>query len=223
MIRNAVLSFAIAASLCACAGAPTTSSRLDSHAVVLTPPVGYVLYTVRPGETLWCIARYHNTELEDLIRLNKIADARKIDVGQVLIVPQTPETNFKASRSEGLDFVWPVEGKIIVYFKEKVHGVANKGIDIQAQPGEKIHAARSGRVAFIGKLPGYGTTIVLDHGDGYATVYGGTRDIAVAVDQDIAQGLVLAHAGGAARAEDGQVHFEIRRQHKPQNPLFFLD
>ncbi len=223
MMRNAVLSFAVAASLCACAGAPTASSRLDAHAAVLTPPAGYVLYAVRPGETLWRIARYRHIELEELVRLNKIADVKKIDAGQVLVVPQASESNFMSSRSEALDFVWPVEGKVIAYFKEKAHGVANKGIDIQARPGERIHAARSGRVAFIGKLPGYGTILVLDHEDGYVTVYGGARDIAVAMEETVAQGLVLAHAGGGARAQKGQVHFEIRRRHKPQNPLFFLD
>ena len=222
-IRNTVLFFAIAASLCACAGIPTTSSRLHPHAAPITPPEGYVLYTVRRGETLWRISRRTNIDLEVLVRINRIADAKKIDAGQVLFVPEAPETNFASTSSEGLDFVWPVKGKVIAYFRDKAHGVANKGIDIQARPGDKIHAARRGRVAFIGKLPGYGTTIVLDHGDGFSTVYCGTQDIAVSVDDTIERGLVLARAGDRARAEDGQIHFEIRRRHKPQNPLFFLD
>ena len=222
-IRNAVLFFAIAASLCACAGTPTSTSGLSPHAVPITPPEGYVLYTVRRGETLWRISRRTNIELETLVRLNRIADAKKIDTGQVLFVPEAPQTNFAAPSSEGLDFIWPVEGKVIAYFRDRTHGVANKGIDIQARPGERVRAARSGRVAFIGKLPGYGTTIVLDHGDGFSTVYCGTQDIAVSVDDSIERGIVLARAGDRARHQDGQVHFEIRRRRKPQNPLFFLD
>ncbi len=220
---NAVLFFALATGLCACASTSTITSGHHSPAVPLTPPEGYVLYTVQRGETLWRIARRTRIELEDLIRLNRIADAKKIDVGQILVVPQASEANFAAPSSEGLDFAWPVEGKVVAYFRDKMHGVANKGIDIQARPGDEIHAARSGRVAFIGKLPGYGTTIVLDHGDGFSTIYCGTQDITVRVDDPIESGIVLARAGDRARHLDGQVHFEIRRRHKPQNPLFFLD
>jgi septal ring factor EnvC (AmiA/AmiB activator) len=182
---------------------------------------------VRPGETLWRIARSHSIELEELVRINNISDAKKIDAGQTLIVPtadrRVPETNFTSVSSDDLDFAWPVAGTVVSNFKQKAHGVANKGIDIQTQPGEKVCAARGGRVAFIGKLPGYGTTIVLDHGDGFSTIYCGTQDIAVNVDDAVARGLVLAHAGDQARNELGQVHFEVRRRHKPQNPLFFLN
>jgi len=223
MIRNAVLCVAVAASLCGCAGTPTAPSRLGPQAVPIVPPEGYVIHTVVRGETLWRIARRTNIELEDLVRINRIADAKKIEAGQLLFVPQTAQTNVTPSAYEGRDFAWPVEGKVIAYFKDKADGVANKGIDIQAQPGQEIRASRSGRVVFIGKLPGYGTTIVLDHGDGFSTVYCGAQDIAVKVDDTIEQGLVLARAGGRARAEDGQIHFEIRQRHKPQNPLFFLD
>jgi len=225
MIRNAILFLVLAGSLSSCASTPSSSTQGTAIAPVILRE-GYVYYAVRNGETLWRIARRHNIDLNELIRLNNITDGRRIKAGLQLIVPEAegmpPKTNFSSSR-EDLDFFWPVKGEVIAYFRQKKDGVANKGIDIQAPPGTKICAARSGRVTFIGSLPGYGKTIVLDHGDGFSSIYCGARDIAVKTEETVARGLVLARAGARSRSSKGRVHFEIRRKHKPQNPLFFLD
>ncbi|MGE5280684.1 MAG: murein hydrolase activator EnvC family protein [Deltaproteobacteria bacterium] len=222
---SAILVIILATGLSACASVPLAPP--PSSVTAAAPPAGYEYYAVKPGETLWRIARRNRIDIDELVRLNRIADARRIETGQRLLVPtgteKAAETNFNSSPGDEANFSWPVEGKIVAYYREREGGVANKGIDILAAAGAKILATRGGRVAFIGRLPGYGTTIVLDHGDGFASVYSGIKEPAVRTQDPVTQGMVLAFAGDRTRYENGRVHFEIRRRQKPQNPLFFLN
>ena len=120
-------------------------------------------------------------------------------------------------------FLWPVRGSVISSFGTKKAGAANKGIDIAVPEGADVVASRSGSVSFVHRdLPGFGTTIIVDHGDGFATVYAYLGGVAVQPGQVVSGGQRIASAGRGARSRGAVVHFEIRRKQKPQNPFYYL-
>jgi murein DD-endopeptidase MepM/ murein hydrolase activator NlpD len=211
----------------ACASVQTPSQPIAPSTIAQTHLApGQLTYTIKKGETLWHIARMYQVDLESLARINKINDTRQISTGQVIVLPldvhsQAPSNNFvDASPSE---FIWPAKGIILSYFQQKNSGVANKGIDIAMQNNQDVIATRGGKVVFVGNLAGYGNTIIIDHADGFSSVYCGSNAIDVKINDGVSQGTIIAKAGTLPRAARDTLHFEIRKRHKPINPLFFLD
>ncbi len=202
---------------------------------------GGVYHRVARGETLWRISNQYGVSLEELVRANRISDAKQIEVGQRLWIPQEPSRLQPASppatsalanaggsavyrsRPGPEGFVWPVEGKVISVFGMRRGNAVNKGIDIQASTGSEVVAARSGQVNFVHEsLPGFGKTIILDHGDGFATVYAYVSQILVRKGEEVTQRQVIARVGSSGRADGPALHFEIRKHQKPQNPFYYL-
>ncbi|MFH0877303.1 MAG: LysM peptidoglycan-binding domain-containing M23 family metallopeptidase [Candidatus Omnitrophota bacterium] len=189
----------------------------------ITP--GTLTHTVQQGETLWRISKMYHVDLENVVTANRISDSSVLKIGQALVIPTTnspqPQSRTSASAPSS-DFTWPMRGKILVYFNEINRGVPNKGMDISAVSSQDVCAARPGRVVFIGDLTGYGTTIVIDHKDGFSTIYGGLTSVFVKTGEDVEQKKIIAKTGRPPRSENGALHFQIRKNHKSQNPLFFL-
>lgn len=211
--------------LSACAEAPSDLTlRGDSISQSSGYPVRYPLtkHTVAQGETLWRISKIYQVDLDDLIRTNNISDSKGINAGQTLSIPvkrRGPVTNFTSKDSAG-DFIWPSKGKVIRFYNEKVQGVNNKGIDIDLAGGDRIIASREGKVIFVGKLPGYGDTVILDHRDGLASVYCAPGVVSARLGEEIKQGFLLS---APVPVSGGVLHFEIRKNNKTQNPLYYLD
>lgn len=212
-----------------CATAPSVTPppapRLPS--IVKKPAIEGVYHKVKKGETLWRISKIYNVDLEAIVTANRLKDTTKIEVGQQIFIPGGKEredvytNNFTLGSKP--DFIWPVKGKVISVFGAKQNGVINKGIDIQVKSGSEVVAARSGKVTFIDEnLKGYGKTIIIDHQDGYSTVYTNNSEILVKIGQVVAQNFVIAKAGSSGRATTSCLHFEIRKKYKPQNPFYYL-
>ncbi len=132
-------------------------------------------------------------------------------------------TNKITNQTGQLGFIWPVHGLVCEHFKDKTSGVSNKGIDIALNSNENIIASSEGKVIFIGDIPGYGKTLILNHLNNLSTIYCGSSDIIVKKGQKVAQGMVIAKSGTSPRKNQPTLHFEIRKKHKPQNPLFYLN
>ncbi|OIO36369.1 MAG: hypothetical protein AUJ74_02710 [Candidatus Omnitrophica bacterium CG1_02_44_16] len=190
---------------------------------------GAIEHVVAKGETLWRISKIYNTELEDIIKINGLSDSTLISCGQKIKIPNTikragaasPVTNFNSKYDS--DFMWPSKGKVIATFRQKYNGVSNKGIDILTEPNQDVLASRAGNVIFIDELPGYGKTIIIDHHDGFSSVYCGNSSTGVKIGDEVQQGIVIAKTGQSPRKNSGSLHFEIRKKHKPQNPLYYLN
>lgn len=183
-----------------------------------------VYHKVLKGDTLWRISKTYGVDLEDILASNRISDAERIKVGQVLFIPSSKtvsETVPSAFPHE--DFIWPVKGKVISYFGQKKGNLVSKGIDIQAKERALVLASHSGKVTFIDeKVKGYGKTIILDHGDGFQTVYAHNSEILVDIGEKVRRSSPIAKVGSTGRVRIPYLHFEIRKKHKPQNPLHFL-
>ena len=120
-------------------------------------------------------------------------------------------------------FHWPVEGQILSGFGDMTNDVSNKGIDIQAPEGTAIKAALEGKVSFASdQVKGYGNMIILDHSNGFQTVYAHNSVNLVTVGQQVAKGQAIGNVGSTGRASSAFLHFEIRHNHRPVNPLQYL-
>lgn len=124
-------------------------------------------------------------------------------------------------------FIHPVEGRITSGFgvrrdpfteKHKFH----KGIDIACGIGTKVVASADGTVVFAGTKKGYGKTIIVEHRNGYRTLYGHLSKLAVSNGTTVKQGQKIALSGMTGRATGPHLHFEVRRRGQPERPNFHL-
>jgi len=205
------------------------ASLAPTERIVRKGAVPGIYYEVKKGESLWGIAKEQNIELATIIKANHLPDASKIEVGQLIFIPKgkkitqervsTKKT--KGSKFEG--FIWPTSGQVISYFGSMSNLAKNKGIDIQTKEGSSIVASRSGRVTFVSEyLKGYGKTIIIDHPGGFQTVYAQNSQNLTNFDKFVTQGMVIAKVGKTGRADSPSLHFEIRKNHKPKNPFYYL-
>lgn len=127
-----------------------------------------------------------------------------------------------AAATSGVDWTWPVAGKVISEFVEGSGGKeSNKGIDIGGRMGEPIQAAAGGKVTYVGYLRGYGDFLVIRHNPEFISVYAHTSKILVKADQTVTKGQKIAEVG-SSDADQPKLHFEIRQQSKPVDPLTLL-
>jgi murein DD-endopeptidase MepM/ murein hydrolase activator NlpD len=118
-------------------------------------------------------------------------------------------------------YVWPVLGPVTSPFGWR-WGRMHEGIDIAAPTGTPIRAAAAGTVIYAGWLGGYGNLTVIDHGGGVATAYGHQSGIAVGSGAFVAQGQVIGYIGSTGHSTGPHLHFEVRVNGVPQDPLGYL-
>ena len=115
---------------------------------------------------------------------------------------------------------WPSDGILIGKFSS--NGSLNKGIDIAGDLGQPVLAASDGSVVYAGSgLRGYGELIIIKHSDTYVSAYGHNRRLLVREGQQVKVGQTIAEMGSTG-TDRVKLHFEIRRQGKPVDPLQFL-
>ena len=181
-------------------------------------------HKVVKGETLWRISKTYRIDLEELTQINRIADKTIIEVGQQIFIP----SNFKPQAlavkySDSDDFIWPIRGRIVGSFGQTINSMLNKGINIAPNGPQDVVASRSGRVVFLNyNFAGLGKTIILDHGDGFFTVYSLNSEVNVHAGDNIKKGVVIAKVGSPSADRNNYLHFELRKRHIPQNPVFYL-
>ncbi len=127
---------------------------------------------------------------------------------------QTASAGTSAGSANGT-YGWPASGKIIQNF-----GGLNKGIDIAGSEGEKVHAAVNGTVLFDGQVQGYGKVVMIRDKDGCVSVYGRVKSISVKQGDQVRKGQAIAVMGQTDVSP--RVHFEIRKNGKPIDPLTML-
>jgi len=123
-----------------------------------------------------------------------------------------------AASADDLPWAWPAQGQTVGLFDE----AKNKGIDIAGKAGDAVLAAADGRVVYADSgLRGYGKLIILKHNNTFLTAYAHNQNLLVKEDQQVRQGQKIAEMG-STDADRVKLHFEIRRQGKPVDPLKFL-
>jgi len=115
---------------------------------------------------------------------------------------------------------WPAKGQVIAGFE--ANSGLNQGIDIRGNLGEPVEAAADGRVVYAGSgLRGYGNLVIIKHNDTYLSAYAHNRSLKVAEGERVKAGQTIAEMGRSS-SDQVKLHFEIRRDGKPVNPVRYL-
>lgn len=129
-----------------------------------------------------------------------------------------PEAKTESKAAETSTWSWPAAGKITASFAEG----GNKGIDIAGKEGDAINAATDGKVFFVGVQKSYGNLLIIGHANGYISVYAHNRKILVKEKDMVSKGQKVAEMGKTESESGVKLHFEIRQQGKPVDPLTYL-
>jgi murein DD-endopeptidase MepM/ murein hydrolase activator NlpD len=177
------------------------------------------------SETLWKLSKTYNIDLDEIIKINKITDVTNIEIGQLIFIPARPaqERPAQPNTFSSDDFIWPLQGKTVALFGDSFDNMINKGINIAPSRNQDVVASRSGKVVFCSdNFLCFGKTIIIDHTDGFSTVYARNAELLVKTGEYVKRGALIAKAGQAGRDKDIFLHFEIRKGHIPRNPYFYL-
>ena len=205
-------------------------------------------YVVRAGDTLSSIAARNGLMLSTLARANRIAPPYLIRVGQRLVIPRrsaepvqrmesrpvvqslptsppvptptyAPRPPVAAPAPTGAPrLVWPADGPVAETFGS---GADPRGIALATLSGAAVRAAAAGTVIFAGSEPQeYGQLVLIDHGGGWVTAYGHLARLVVRNGETVRSGSRLGFTGGTGN--DARLHFELRRDNQPRDPLPLL-
>lgn len=203
-----------------------------------------IYHSVRPGQTLYRIAKTYDVSVVTLMRMNNIQDASQVQVGRKIWIPgartlrQVPATAAKKptpapkSKSKPVEeaslpplkgyLIWPVKGTLTSTYGSRGSG-HHDGIDIGAERGTPVVAAAEGRVVFSDWGPkGYGLMVIVKHPNHLTTVYAHNAKNWVKKDDLVRQGQRIASVGTTGRSSGPHLHFEVRNHTHPKNPLKFL-
>jgi lipoprotein NlpD len=195
-------------------------------------------HIVTPGDTLFSIAWLYKIDHRELASTNGIRSPYTIFPGQRLQLkakrrasrsetskPTTKSTANKsvavvASAGYPFRWRWPAQGQTTRFFSSS--SAVHKGIDIKGNLGESVHAANSGRVVYAGSgLVGYGELLIIKHSDRYLSAYGHNSKLLVKEGELVKVGQKIAEMGDTG-TDKVKLHFEIRQDGKPLNPLTVL-
>jgi murein DD-endopeptidase MepM/ murein hydrolase activator NlpD len=160
----------------------------------------------------------------------KIATAKQTELTKVEEKPRTEEKKTEAKPQpkepeQNLDrgFSWPIEGKVISNFGPKGEGLNNDGINIAAPKGSPVAAADGGIVVYAGnEMKGFGNLILIRHEDGWITAYAHLDRMLVTKDSVVGRGDMIATVGKTGGVSSPQLHFEIRKDGRPMDPVKLL-
>lgn len=204
------------------------------------PPVSGIIHTVVAGDTVYTLAEKYRTNAQKIVDFpfNQFSNDETFDLvqGQELmipdgiqpaapapIVPQIEEYGVYGTPVAGGSgmFAWPTTGIITQYFTWY-----HTGVDIANSSAPMVTAAGAGRVVVAEKLAwGYGWHVIIDHGNGYSTLYGHMQELDVSTDpgqNEVSAGQVIGRMGSTGRSTGTHLHFEVRYNGVFQNPLSFL-
>jgi len=205
------------------------SSQTHSKRTTASPPD---VITVRKGDSLYVIGKQYDLSIRHLASINGLKSPYIIVPGQKLRLsaPKTvrqPATKPTKTASASLpvdnskiNWQWPVYGKLITTFKS--NKTDRKGIDIAGKEGKDVRAAAAGKVVYSGNgLISYGNLLIIKHNRTYLSAYAHNRKLLVKEGEIIKGGQKIAELGRTG-ADSPRLHFEIRKNGKPVNPLKFL-
>lgn len=217
---------------------------------LLVPPTNGVLYKWQDGDTVDGVAGKFDTKPEDILAWsgnNIDLVEQNIDPGTLIFVPGghrefrqwliptiprgnagvSPELygsgacsgNFSGAYGSGA-FIWPAANHVL---SGNDYWSGHLGIDIAAGEGAQIYAADSGVVVFAGWANGgYGNMVMIDHGNGYQTIYAHLSSATAGCGRSVSQGAIIGYAGSTGNSTGAHLHFEVRYQGGFVSPWYVL-
>ena len=151
-----------------------------------------------------------------------LADIAALQAGSANIAARLRSGgSHSTSTPSAAGLIWPVQGVLTSPFGMR-WGRMHEGIDIGAPQGTPIYAAAGGTVNYAGWEGGYGNLTLIDHGNGLATAYGHQSSFAVSSGQTVSRGQLIGYVGSTGHSTGPHVHFEVRVNGAPNDPLSYL-
>lgn len=213
--------------------------RIKPGQTLKIPPVTGIVHGVRKGETIYSISKKYEAEAQAIVDFpfNTFTNDETfaLAVGQIIIVPDgikpnvilvSPVTGIARLRTPDAgavsatgQFVWPAAGRISQRFVWY-----HKALDISNKEGGPILAADSGTVLVAGwpDNRGYAIRVLINHGNGYQTLYAHMARVSIGVGQTVNRGDVIGQMGCTGRCSGTHLHFEVHQNGVLVNPLNFL-
>lgn len=213
----------------------SSSSKIKQGQKIKILPVSGIAHEVSGGDTIYSVAKKYQANAQAVIDFpfNDVGDDFQLKAGQVLIVPDgAPPAKPKPAPTQYLakqqldiaslgttQFIWPAVGLMAQYFSWY-----HPGLDISNLGGGPIYVSDSGTVTIAGwpDSSGYGNRIMVDHGNGFTTLYAHLSAIYVSAGQKVGKGDVIGQMGSTGRSSGTHLHIEIRRDGTALNPLGIL-
>ncbi len=195
-----------------------------------------IFYKVAKGDTLDSIAKKHGSQAGSIQKANDFG-SKTLQAGAEIFIPGAKpvttvyallgDPSYKGTQKFSKSFAWPLVGGITSGYGWRRHPFTKRrdfhtGIDIKGPTGRLIRAAKSGRVVYSGWMGGYGRVVVIDHGKGYTTLYAHCRSLLVSKGQRVSVGQPVGKVGSSGQATGPHLHFEVRVNNKPINPMQVL-
>ncbi len=239
-MRKIVCILFLTCCLVACSSETNYAPVTDISTIEHIPKNG--MYRVTSGETLYSIAWRYGLDYRYLANLNHIAPPYHVVAGQRIYLSHKLVRREKNNRSKNISPVsseyrdvpairyveqssskpvsgwrWPARGSILDSYSS-----LNKGVNIGGHIGQPIYATASGQVVYNGNgLRGYGNLIIIKHNNAYLSAYAHNSVSLVKEGQRVRAGQEIAEMGNTG-ARQTMLHFEIRRNGRPVNPLNYL-
>ncbi len=200
---------------------------------------GGVRVSLQPGMTLYSLSRTYEVPLQTILRVNDIHDPTTIRAGTAIFIPAPARSGSApaappgtasgpkpkpdgASAPSEMSIAWPLDGLITGAFGQRGRHHHHDGIDIDGVRGEQVRAVAAGIVVHSGSEGKYGKTVVIDHGNGVTTLYAHASRLLVREGDEVEQGETIAEVGATGNARGTHLHFEVRRDGRPVDPIPYL-
>lgn len=210
------------------------NSQPQEGSRIIIPSKDGIFHWVCPGQGLADIARAYELSLKVVLQANQKKSDSDLHPGEVLYLPggtYLTRQDFRWLALVSLDtqkgFLKPTTGRFADGFGYRIHPITHKmafheGLDLAPGFGARVVASQDGRVLFASLRNGYGRLIILDHGAGLTSWYAHLDEILVKPNQWVKQGDLIGKVGNTGRVTGPHLHFEVRLNGKPQNPLLYL-
>ena len=165
--------------------------------------------------------------VEDLRRSAQQVDALVKELDQRFKLSQS-RSRSRSNRPLSRDsLLWPAEGHVVTFFGRQKHPsfdtyVNKKGIEIKTSGGTPIRTVSSGQVVYADWLKGYGLVVIVDHNNGFFSLYAHASKLLVKEGQQVKLGQTIGETGETGLTEDNTLYFELRKGTKPVDPLKWL-
>jgi len=208
------------------------TEKLIAGQMLRIPPVTGIVHTVKAGDTIYSLAKKYKSDAQKIVNFpaNDFADLDTfaLNIGQTLFIPDgvMPEAApvYIAQQvpqiipGAGGKYMWPVQG-LITQYPVSYH----MAVDIANPAAPPIAAADGGVISYVGCIKyGYGCHIIINHSDGYQTLYAHLSQYNVEAGDKVVRGQLIGKMGSTGRSTGTHLHFEVRKNGVLLNPLSFL-
>jgi murein DD-endopeptidase MepM/ murein hydrolase activator NlpD len=177
-------------------------------------------HIVGKDETSFTIAYLYAVPWRKIAQANDIPPDASLRIGQELLIPATFDLVKLDPQPASSRFAWPLSGPIRRGFAARGRGNYHDGLDITAARGAAVRAAAAGTVIFAGREENqFGNLVVIEHGDGWHTAYGSLSTVTVKEGGKVRQGERIGLVGDTSVTRRTELHFELRKDGTPVDPL----